>query len=192
MEPRYRNWRVTGYQRDRRTGARPGSKEEVVVIVEPKGWQWELVMDGDDIEAFGVRHEEGLPVDRLVVNHVSLRDLALMASAFLGRAQGNWDDGFDAQVSMSMAELKPGDVRSLDGSPDDEEFAHAWKEVGPKLPDGTPRRKALAHQFNVSVYTIDKWTQRVRDARPDLIPPARTGRGHRTPLPGQLREDGRN
>lgn len=181
---------MTGYQRDRRTGPEGSFEhEEVVVVSEPSGWRWELVMAGDEVEAFTVRHAEALPVDTAVLTHTPIRDLARIATAFLARVKENWDEGLGLEISLLLAELNPGDVRTLDGTPSDEEFARAWHETGPRLPDGTPRREALATRFGVSVYAIDKWVQRVRRDRPGLIPAARTGRGNRTPLPAQQRKD---
>lgn len=196
MTPRYQKWRVAGYERDVLDYHDDGSRsllgtELVVVIAEPTGWTWQLVMKGEDIAVLTVRHRRGLPVDMTVLRGTPLDDLARIAAIFLTRAKELWEDGLPEALSLTVAELTPGEVRrSLDRKPTDEEFARAWHETGPRLPDGSPRRKALAARFAVSPYTIDKWTSRARDR--GLIPPAKTGRGNRAWPPRPADDDNNN
>ena len=183
MTPRYQKWRVWGFERDVLDHHDDGSasylfSEVVVVVSEPTGWRWELVLRGEDIVALAVRHRQGLPVDMTVLRGTPLEDLARIAVVFLARGRELWEDGLPEALSLAVAELAPPEVRSaLDGRPTDEEFAATWHETGPKLPDGTPRREALADRYGVTPYAIDKWARRARDR--GLIPPARTGRGNR-------------
>ena len=155
---------------------------EFIEILEPGGWRWEVRVDSEGgIIDFRVWHPRRISVDMDVLRHMPLRDLAAIARAYKNRADEHYEDGFSPEIALTMAELVPGQVRSLDAAPSDEEFAQAWQGVGSRLPDGTPRRDALAARFGVSVWTIDKWVHRVR--KRGLIPPATTGKGNRKPLP---------
>lgn len=177
MAARYAKWHVTGHERERWDPDGPAylGLETVVVITEPRAWEWHLVLDGDAIRDFrmvGLR----APVDAVALNFVPLTDLVRMAKAYITRVQECWDDGYGFQ-SFEVAELQPGTV-SLDRRPTDEDLARAWHEIGPQAPDGTPRRKALGLMFNKSPSTIDVWLKQVRE-RTDLIPEPTTGRGNR-------------
>lgn len=178
MPARYSKWEVTGYTRTRHDehGGNLG-REIVVVVTEPGAWEWELVLDGDVLRDFRMVGWRG-PVTRKALNYVPLADLIRMAQAYLARVHQELEDGLPTFASLQLSELTPGEVKL--GRPSDEELARAWHEIGPRTPDGTPRRKALADRFSVSPSAIDVWIRDIR-SRTDLIPQAQTGRGHTTP-----------
>lgn len=183
MAGRYTKWFVWGYEREERDHDDTAlmHRDTVVVVCEPDEWEWHLVLRAGVVADFRLRgcgSAYRRPVDITALAYVPLADLARIAQVYLDRV-AEWGEGHHLDVAMALSELMPGEVRSLDGSPDDEEFARAWHEVGPQAVDGSPRRDALARRFGVSVHAIDKWTKRVRAKRPDLIPPATTGRGNR-------------
>ncbi|MGB4890582.1 MAG: hypothetical protein WBP09_02805 [Propionicimonas sp.] len=146
--------------------------ESVVVVTEPDQWEWEVVVHQGTMVDFRV-HGNGRKIDASALNHVPLADLARMATEYVARAEQLWKAG-DARtrIMRPMPDLGSEEVQALT----DEDLATAWKVLGPRDWGGVPRRKALAAQFGVTPWAIDKRVKRARER--GLIPKATTGRGN--------------
>lgn len=171
VRKRFENWEVLGFQRDRldASGYVIG-REDVVVIVEPDAYRWEVVVEEDKVIDFRAQALGREPVDFATMPY---DNLVRTAKSFHRRVGRNYDDTGDHRDAVLVSHLQPGQPRTLDGSPTPEEFARVWLATGKYALDGRPRRQALAELWEVTPYAVDKWARRARDL--GLIPRADTG-----------------
>ena len=189
----YETWKVGGYMRPviEWTGdgepVNAGYSEPVVVVFDPRGWEWHVTAEGDKLTSLTVRGE----IDQAALRLVPLRSLQEVATAYLGHVQQAVSKGLPLADALSDAEHES-EVRVSDKPPSPTEFTKAW--------DATPvaevrggqritRRRALADRYSVTVYTIDKWTRAARDN--GLIEQSNVGRPRNPETPGGKPSPGR-
>lgn len=182
MKRSYQTWTVRGYMRrvmEWTSDGVPipaGYSEPVVVVFDPRGWEWHVTADGDRITSLTVRGEH---VDSKALRVVPLGYLAEVARTYLGDVERADREGLPLSAALDGANADPGQVRLSGDAPTPEAFAEVWnKTPAVELRSGErmTRRQRLADLWHVSPYAIDKWTRAARDA--GLIPEAVTGRGH--------------
>jgi hypothetical protein len=181
MRPSYQTWTVRGYLRpvvDWDSDGVPfavGYSEPVVVVFDPRGWEWHVTMEGGIMTSFTVRghtDSKARPINAKALSAAPLHHLSKVAAAFLGEVEHAFAEDSPLPEAFDAANADPGAVRRSDDRPRLEEFARVWLAT----PAGE-RRKHLAKRFGVSPFMVDKWTRAARDA--GLLPPAKVGR-HRT------------
>lgn len=94
------------------------------------------------------------------LRQVPLTELRAAAFEFVRRAEERLDDGEEiedilADPYIESAQMMPGERVSV------QEFKRAYRNAAADR--GSSKREALAKQFHVSVYTIDKWVRHARD-----------------------------
>lgn len=187
MTPSYRKWTVRGYMRpviewtSEGVPFSPGHTEPVVVVFDPRGWEWHVTTEDGRLTSLVMKGEN---VDQRALRTVPVSYLREVAETYLGHVERAVADGIPLADALTDAEADPGQARVKGDPPTPEEFAAAWRETpaSQTRPDGrTTRRQALAERWSVTVYTVDKWTRAARDA--GLIERAGTGRPRDTDPP---------
>jgi len=198
MAPSYERWTVSGYVRPVMDQLPSGEWwpdrdriERVAVISDPRGWLWEVVVDGERVEAITLRPIAGRRIDQRALKAAPLGYLSDAAVSFWKSVDaGLGDRGGAVNVTpvTEVMEAASGEVAQVFGKPPIEDFAREWAGT-PKNPivagRQTTRREALRQRYRrpdgtpVSLATIDAWTREARAL--GLIERATTGRGNKTP-----------
>lgn len=185
MTRSYTNWTVTSYSRpeyDHTGDGEPfatGGREEVVRVSDPRGWVWEVVMDGETIAALTITGR----IDQNALRIIPLGYLAEVAASHLREVAHQMGHGAGAGegvvnvtpewVARDAAANNSGTLTRRGDPPTPEQFAQAWRETAAVAfregnRERVTRRQALAERFAVSVYRVDQWTRAARDQ--GLIP----------------------
>lgn len=187
MTPSYRKWTVRGYMRpviewDPDGVPFPaGHHEPVVVVFDPRGWEWHVTTEDGRLTSLVIRGED---VDQKALRTVPVSYLREIAETYRGHVEQSIRDGMPLGDALADAEADPGQTRRKGDPPSVEEFAASWHETPATQtrPGGrTTRRQALATRYHVSPERVDQWTRAARDT--GLIPPAKTGRPRQTDAP---------
>lgn len=155
-----------------------GYSEPVVVVADPRGWEWHLTAEGSRITSLTIR---GAHVDAAALRRVPLGYLAEVATVYLGEVERALDRGISLAAALESVDAEPGSIRLSSDAPTLGAFAEAWKETPAaeiRNAERITRRELLAKRYGVTVWAIDKHTRAARDA--GLIPVATVGR-HRDP-----------
>ncbi len=171
----YKRWQVTGYRRDvidydqDGTAFPTGARETVSVIIDgPRRFEVVLDQDGQISE---LTISGGGPVTPEVLRRVPVSYLADAARGIENSFEEGKDDGLSdaaAIATIGVAGVDEGESDpGRDGPPTPEEFASAWHRTPASIitAEGkrVTRRQALANQFSVTVWTVDKWSRAARD-----------------------------
>lgn len=198
MAPSYERWTVSGYTRPVMDQLPNGEwwpdrdrSERVAVISDPRGWLWEVVVEGEKVEAITLRPVSGRKLDHRTLKAAPLgylRDAAVSFWRSVDAELSERDDAINMTPVAEVIEAMSGEVAQVLGKPTLEDFALEWTST-PKNPvvagRQTTRREALRQRYRrpdgtpVSLATIDAWTREARTR--GLIEPATTGRGNKTP-----------
>lgn len=178
MAARYANWWVSGYIRtDRDEHGDLMGEPLVVIITEPRRWEWELTLDRGGLVELRTKSISvpPTPMTRKTNHHDHVEDLVKIAQLYLARVDKIMaEDHYPEFLAAELAAIRPGE-QPLDTRPGLPEFVAAWEEEGARsVITGKPRRQLLAEKYNVTVYAIDKWVGKARDR--GLIPEAEMGR----------------
>lgn len=182
----YETWTIGGYMRpviewtDDAVPFSAGYSEPVVVVFDPRGWEWQITAEGGSLSSLTVRGE----IDQAALRLVPLRSLQEVATAYLAHVEQAVSKGTPLADALSDAEHQR-EVRVSDKPPSPAEFAEAWHAApAAEVRQGkrATRRQNLAERWNVSPFRVDQWTRAARDA--GLIPPAGTGRPRNTKASG--------
>jgi hypothetical protein len=188
MQRSYQRWTVRGYMRrvvewtSQGVPFDAGYSEPVVVVFDPRGWEWQVTAEDGRVTSLTVRGER---VDAKAMRVVPLSYLSEVGATYLGHVEQAVREGIPLSDALDDANLEAGQVRLSGDTPTPKEFAESWHATkSVELPDGkrVTRRQHLAESWQVSPYTIDKWTRAARDA--GLIPPTNKGRPRLTKRTG--------
>jgi|GEM_PF-6597871 len=212
MAPSYERWKVSGYRRDvldqlpNGEWWPNGEKERVTVVTDPRGFTWEVVVEGGKVLALSARPHEGHRLTQTWLSAAPLGYLRDAASSFwrevdagLEAPQGT-SNATPVAAAISAASGELAELTRFVGTPTTEDFAEAWhntparqyeRDATGAIRSAITRRDGLRRLYRrpngqpVSLATIDAWTRRARDV--GLIPPATTGSPRDTNAPGDSR-----
>ena len=172
----YEKWSVRSYSRKQGewTGLQRFETEvydQVVVVNDPRGWTWEVVLKPDHtaIQWLSISGR----IDQNALRSVPLKYLLEVAADYLRKLDTEYEAGLTLLEAREFAATEPGEFEISGDPPTAEQFAAKWHSTPEStFEDGkrVTRRWALKKHYNVSVFAIDKWTRKARDA--GLLPDA--------------------
>ena len=140
--------------------------ETWVTVSDGRGGRWTATVNSDRLTSLTVHADNVRQIDLRSVPLVEVRAVALAHVREVERLRDQYP-GAPLGDLIAEADADPADVMP-DGRTRVVDFIAAWQAAGPQhradgTVDRTPRRHALAEQFGVSVYAIDKWVRQLRD-----------------------------
>lgn len=185
MTPSYEQWEVSGYMRpviewtNDGQMVRTGEQEPVVVVFDPRGWTWHVVIRQGRLVSLTI---EGGAVTDSVLDRTPLGYLRDVATTYAEHVESAAAEGIPLSDALDLARRGGGEVRVRREKPSVEDFARQWLATEPSLDvqtgKRTPPRVLLAQHYGVSVHAIDKWTRAARDQ--GLLPKKQRGRPRTT------------
>jgi len=164
----------------------PGRREPVVVVLDPRGWEWHVTVEDNRITSLTIK---GSGITPATMRSVPLSYLREVATTYLSHVERAVEEGLNLADALAHADREPGGVRVKGDRPAPAEFAETWINTDPfDMARGTnrTRKEMVADHYKVSEHAVDKWLRRARDTvNPETglpyLPRATTGRKRAAP-----------